>query len=294
MKADPHGIIARGLTHDKELAINDLKALRDMEEGSFPLVAGYHKGAHGGNGDRYRWVQLEPGVHMRGRVLVKTLIVNGQAQEVPAFHLEEAYYQKTKLTLPDNMGADIPVLSGFLPADIVSLLERQVGIIQVVDIRCETPKLFSVRAYPIQYESNKVEAMPAGWRVVRRKPDFIIYDGWMHFAEPVSEQAFENHWPALETQEDIEFAKRQNRRLVDYKPLWDLMDYRTMLFVPNYEMSMVWRELAEVARRRMGQGMSPEKIIEFVRYFWQNVHYGIFHPRIARSSSTNSSRRNQR
>ncbi len=113
-------------------------------------------------------------------------------------------------------------------------------------------------------------------QVVSQKPDFIFYDGWMLGARPVSDDAiFSSGLPALETPADQQFAKDINKKLADYEPLWDMIDFMNVLYVPNYQISLVWREQAEEALQKKGQGMTPVEIREFVYYFWRSVHPAI-------------------
>lgn len=116
----------------------------------------------------------------------------------------------------------------------------------------------------------------AGWKTVNKKPDFIFYDGWMLGARRVEDEAiFENGLPALDTPEHIQFAKDINKKLEEYYPLWDMIDYMNVLYVPNYEMSLKWRDQAEEVLRAKGKGMNSDQIREFVYYFWRSVHPGI-------------------
>ncbi len=115
-----------------------------------------------------------------------------------------------------------------------------------------------------------------GWKPVLKKPDFIFYDGWMLGARKVEDESiFESGLPALDTPEHIQFAKDVNKKLDEYLPLWDVIDFMNVLYVPNYKISLVWREQAEEVLRAKGMGMSKEAIKEFVYYFWRSVHPAI-------------------
>lgn len=115
-----------------------------------------------------------------------------------------------------------------------------------------------------------------GWKEVKEKPDFIFYDGWMLGARKVEDESiFESGLPALDTPEHIQFAKDINKKLDEYLPLWDLIDFMNVLYVPDYKMSLKWRDQAEERLRAKGEGMSPEQIKEFVYYFWRSVHPAI-------------------
>lgn len=122
-----------------------------------------------------------------------------------------------------------------------------------------------------------------GWKEVKEKPDFIFYDGWMLGARKVEDESiFESGLPALDSPEHIQFAKDINNKLIDYEPLWELFDFFTVLYVPDYQISLKWRDQAEEVLRAKGQGMSQEEIKEFVYYFWRSVHPAIHIKNLAR------------
>lgn len=115
-----------------------------------------------------------------------------------------------------------------------------------------------------------------GWKTITKKPDFIFYDGWMLGARRVSDESvFESGLPALDTPEHIQFAKDINKKLDEYLPLWDLIEFMNVLYVPDYMISLKWRDQAEEVLRKQGKGMSSEQIREFVYYFWRSVHPAI-------------------
>ncbi len=230
---DPR-LIRRGVTHDIKLAIANLQALQNMTNTPV-LIAGYDKSAHQGDGDRFRWINRQPGLE------VQTQVIDNQLR------LVSATFQGQMLTLPNNMGADIPL-------DEFSL------------------------------EQNH---LPNGWNLVTRKPDFIFYDGWMLGAKAVTDESvFEQHLDGLSTPEDIQFARDINKRLADYQPLWDLIDFMNVLYVPNYHVSIGWRDQAEDVLRQKGGGMNHLQIIDFVKYFWRSVHPEIHIKKLAQDPST--------
>jgi len=116
-----------------------------------------------------------------------------------------------------------------------------------------------------------------GWKKITQKPDIIFYDGWMVGVRRVKDESvFDPKLPGLGKPGDIEFAKDVNRKLDEYLPLWDLLDFIQMLYIPNYHVSLKWREQAEVRLRSQGKGgMTSEQIREFVYYFWRSVHPAI-------------------
>lgn len=116
----------------------------------------------------------------------------------------------------------------------------------------------------------------AGWKTITQKPDFIFYDGWMLGAREVEyESVFDSRLPALETEEARRFARDVNSRLSDYEPLWDMIEFMNVLYVPDYRISLKWREQAEETLRIQGKGMSSDEIREFVYYLWRSVHPAI-------------------
>lgn len=115
-----------------------------------------------------------------------------------------------------------------------------------------------------------------GWRTVTQKPDFIFYDGWMLGARRIRDESiFEQGLPALDSAEHIQFAKDINKKLDEYTPLWELIEFMNVLYVPDYRISLKWREQAEEKLRKQGKGMSRKEIKEFVYYFWRSVHPAI-------------------
>lgn len=115
-----------------------------------------------------------------------------------------------------------------------------------------------------------------GWKTVTKKPDFIFYDGWMLGARKVMDEAiFNSILPALDSPEHIQFAKDINQKLDEYLPLWEMIDFMVVLYVPNYQISITWRDQAEEVLRAKGVGMTSEQIVEFVHYFWRSVHPAI-------------------
>ncbi len=125
------------------------------------------------------------------------------------------------------------------------------------------------------------------FKTINKKCDFIFYDGWMLGARRIEDESiFESGLPALDSPEHIQFAKDINKKLDEYTPLWDLIDFMNILYVPNYQISLEWRDQAEDVLRAKGEGMSHEQIKEFVHYFWRSVHPAIHIKNLAFSSST--------
>jgi len=284
-EGDPR-IIRRGVTHDIDLAVNDLTTLRNMNEGEVILISGYHKGAHSGDGDRYRWVTPQPGVSMKCKVQRKNIKVNQKDSTVPVLHLTEVTYQDRTFkeddldALSQKMGGEIPIAEGFLPRELIEFLTEYIDSGQDITVDWEEhdgkPHVrFEAGENTISVEFSA--EMPTGWRVVTEPPSFIFYDGWMNATRFVEEEVIlgAGNLPALETKEAREFALAQNRRLRDYGRLWKIFDHTVVLWPSDYTRSVGWRDDAEVARRDVGQGMNPTEIREFVHYFWTSNHPGL-------------------
>lgn len=240
LRLDDPRFIRRGVTHDIDLAMQELTALQNMKEEPI-LISQYDKGAHLGDGDRFAWIELTPGVELHCSI------------QNSALHLEKAFFNQLELKLPLNMGAQVEVSQ-----ELLSRFSSGEVIIKAGD------------------QISKTENFPVGWRLITKKPDIIFYDGWMLGVKPVKDESvFDLNLPALETPEDRQFAKDINRKLVDYLPLWQMIDYLNCLYVPNYSASLRWREQAEKSLRAKGLGMSEQEVIEFVHYFWRSVHPAI-------------------
>lgn len=290
--ADPR-FVRRGVTHDIELAQNTLAQLRSMRDGEPVLVPSYYKGAHKGDGDRYRWITPQSGVSLVVRVIETEMIVDRQMQLVRAIHLEEAEFNGHALPIPPNMGSDIPLVSGVVDYSLLNYLTGIAKTNQVFEISTKNKGTVQTLFFNSKDASghsfelySSGTALPPGWKVINGKPDFILYDGWMLGARPVKDETvFEfSGLPALERPEDIAFAKLINRRLRNYLPLWDQVTYQTVLYVRNYHKSLEWRDQAEEPLRAKGQGMTPDQIREFVHYFWRSVHPAIHIANLARNT----------
>lgn len=266
---DPR-FIRRGVTHDIPLAILNLRDLQKMGEGEVIIVSGYDKGVHKGDGDRFRWVNPEIESTIKYKVLREELVVNKKLEEVLALSLEELLYKETKVFLPKNMGSDVPVIEHFLPIELVNFLENQ----KEITITAEDEENIKFSANSEIIVPKKI--LPNGWRIISKKPDFIFYEGWMLGARKVQDESvFDSNLPALETEEARQFARDVNKKLENYDPLWQVLEFMNVLYVENYMMSLKWRDQAEEALRAKGEGMTHEEIKEFVYYFWRSVHPGI-------------------
>lgn len=268
---DPR-FIRRGVTHDIGLAMADLQKLRSMDGSKPMIVSGYDKGAHQGDGDRFRWINPVEGLEMKAKVAVGQLVINRRQQRTKALQPQSASFWQAPLELPANMGSDVPISDQFLPGDLCQFLSLQGFRDITITGRPRGEAQFSGDGTI----TVSLADLPNGWKVVAKKPDFIFYDGWMLGARQVTnESVFDSGLPALETAEARQFARDVNKKLDGYEPLWQLVDFMNVLYVPDYQISLAWRDQAEDRLRVKGEGMSHEQIREFVYYFWRSVHPGI-------------------
>ncbi len=107
--------------------------------------------------------------------------------------------------------------------------------------------------------------------------DIILLEGWLVGVRPIDPIAFDTAPPPIITAADRAFARDMNDRLTAYEPLWDLLDRLIVLYVPDYRLSLQWRQQAEHDMIALGKpGMSDAAIAEFVTYFWRSLHPELF------------------
>lgn len=266
--SDPR-FIRRGVTHDIKLAIKNIEDLINFKTPI--LVSGYDKGAQKGDGDRFAFVNLVENMELKAKVVDEELMIDKVSQQTKALQLISITFAGNQIQIPENMGSDIPITPEFLPEELCSFLKQVDN--QVVKITRTGDKAYFIGGQTLEVE---LKSLPKGWRLIPQKPDFIFYDGWMLGARPVSDESvFTSGLPALENPNDQEFAKFINRKLTEYEPLWNLINFTNVLYVPDYTISLKWRDQAEEALRAQGKGMTPDQIREFVYYFWRSVHPAI-------------------
>ncbi len=264
--------IRRGVTHDVALAILNLRDLQKMRDDPI-IVSGYDKGLHHGDGDRLRWVNVEgEGVRVKLTVYRGQLTVAKEIQEVLALKLKSLYVGENEIPLPERMGSDVPAVENVFSPELIEFLNNHID----QDLELTEADNDNVKFSGNGEITTPKKGLPNGWRIVTEKPDFIFYDGWMLGARPVEDESiFDSGLPALEKVEDKEFAKKVNKKLDNYIMLWAMIEFMTVLYVPNFNMSLEWRDQAEEKLREKGEGMTHDQIVEFVHYFWRSVHPGI-------------------
>ena len=280
LRASDPRFIRRGVTHDIKLAIKNIDDLINFNTPC--VVSGYDKGAQKGDGDRFAFVNLVENMELKAKVVDEELVIDKVSQQTKALQLISITFAGSPIPIPQNMGADIPVTPEFLPEALCDFLKQVEN--QVVKITRTGDKAYFIGGQTLEIE---LKSLPKAWRLISQKPDFIFYDGWMLGARSVTDESvFISGLPALESPNDQEFAKFINRKLTEYDPLWDLIDFTTVLYVPDYKISLKWRDQAEEALRAQGKGMTPDQIREFVYYFWRSVHPAIQIKNLAQNPKT--------
>ncbi len=109
------------------------------------------------------------------------------------------------------------------------------------------------------------------------KPDIILFEGWFVGVRNINESLFNNPPDPILIPEDLQFAKDNNQRLLDYLPLWEKLDSLIILEPKDYRFSLQWRKEAEHKMITSGKtGMKDQEIEEFVNYFWRSLHPQLF------------------
>jgi D-glycerate 3-kinase len=113
---------------------------------------------------------------------------------------------------------------------------------------------------------------PSRWRVVRKKPDLIVFEGWFLKVPAESERALRRPLNGLERDDDKDGVWRRycNRALNAYEPLWRRLDSLLFLQGPGFEIVPSWRwqqERTLQAANRRRRAMSQAEVERFVLFF---------------------------
>ena len=110
-----------------------------------------------------------------------------------------------------------------------------------------------------------------------KRPDIVLFEGWFVGVKPIDESLFNNPPKPIISEKDKQFAKENNKRLLDYLPWWKNLDSLIVLYPQDYHLSLQWRKEAEHKMIASGKtGMSDLQIEEFVYYFWRSLHPELF------------------
>lgn len=104
--------------------------------------------------------------------------------------------------------------------------------------------------------------------------DILLFEGWFLGSEAVEEKILEDF---QEDKEKLEFQKLINKKLNEYHPLWNYVDYWVILKPKKYQYSRKWRAQVEKDNK---QGMGYKQMQEFLDYFLLTIPPNIYFPRI--------------
>jgi pantothenate kinase-related protein Tda10 len=102
-------------------------------------------------------------------------------------------------------------------------------------------------------------------KFIKNPIDVFIFEGWFLGAEPVEEKYLEKSQKDLDK---LDFQKKINKLLYEYKPMWEYVDYWVILNPFKFKYSRKWRIEAE---KKNKQGMKYKQLNEFIDYFWLSV-----------------------
>ncbi|MBC8120754.1 MAG: hypothetical protein H7Y22_02820 [Gemmatimonadaceae bacterium] len=231
-------------THDIGLGLRTLCDLKAMTPGGHVWVPRFDKSAHGGQGDRFAWVDLVPGMQLVARVKEDVLV------------LEELNLWGLPIPLPTHMGSPLS------QSELIGSGAWEPGT--QVEFVCERAGWIEVLApgYSSQIERARFRT---GWSLVTGKVDVVLFEGWFVGVRPLSVRL------------DEPLTRLANDRLAEYLPLWDLVDRLLVLQPADYGFSKGWRREAEQKRTVRGEeGMTDAEIDEFVEYFWRALPPELF------------------
>jgi D-glycerate 3-kinase len=104
------------------------------------------------------------------------------------------------------------------------------------------PTLYPL-AVPRFDKASDERMQPSHWYQVEEPPRVVILEGWCLGARPQSEADLATAVNALEAEEDpgLDWRRYVNEALLDYLPLYELVDCWTMLKAPSFDSVFDWR-----------------------------------------------------
>ena len=86
------------------------------------------------------------------------------------------------------------------------------------------------------------------WQKIKKKPDIIIFEGWCVGAKPQEVKDLKKPINILEKKEDTKLTWRKkvnNELMTSYEKIFNLIDKKIYLKVPNFKYVLKWRLLQE-------------------------------------------------
>ena len=111
------------------------------------------------------------------------------------------------------------------------------------------------------------------WQKILKKPDIIILEGWCVGAKPQKLKELKKPVNILEKHEDtkLTWRKKVNNELkTSYKKIYDLIDKKIYLKVPNFKYVLKWRLLQEKklsSRSKKKKTMDTKQIKRFIMFY---------------------------
>ena len=110
------------------------------------------------------------------------------------------------------------------------------------------------------------------WQKIKKKPDIIIFEGWCVGAKPQQSQELKKPINILEKLEDtkLTWRKKVNNELkTNYKKIYNLLDKKIYLKVPNFKYVLKWRLLQEkkLRLRSKKKTMTDKQIKRFIMFY---------------------------
>ena len=110
------------------------------------------------------------------------------------------------------------------------------------------------------------------WQKIKKKPNIIIFEGWCVGAKPQSLKKLKKPVNILEKEEDakLTWRKKVNNELkTNYKKIYNLLDKKIYLKVPNFKYVLKWRLLQEKKLRLKSKkkAMTDNQIKRFIMFY---------------------------
>ena len=121
------------------------------------------------------------------------------------------------------------------------------------------------------------------WQKITKKPDIVIFEGWCVGAKPQSKKDLMKSINLLEKREDkkLTWRKKVNNELkVNYKKIFNLIDYKIYINVPSFKHVFKWRLLQEKKLGLKSNNKNVMKTNEVKRFI-------MFYERITKSMMKN-------
>ena len=110
------------------------------------------------------------------------------------------------------------------------------------------------------------------WQKIKKKPDIIIFEGWCVGAKPQKSEELKKPINVLEKAEDtkLTWRKKVNNELkTSYKKIYNLIDKKIYLKVPNFKYVLKWRLLQEkkLGLKSKNKIMNSKQIKRFIMFY---------------------------